>query len=76
MHACVHVSFLCVYVGMYTYIHTCVRHLWNIVLFRAGETLHTVKLIAFELAGEDRERRKNPVVSRLKIAFYVLHKRG
>ncbi len=28
-----------------------------------------VKLIAFELAGEDRERRENPVVSRLKIAF-------
>ncbi len=36
----------------------------------------TLKLIAFELAGEDRERRENPVVSRLKIAFYALHKRG
>jgi hypothetical protein len=35
-----------------------------------------LKLIAFELAGEDRERRENPVVSRLKIAFYALHKRG
>ncbi len=35
-----------------------------------------LKLIAFELAGEDREWRENPVVSRLKIAFYVLHKRG
>jgi hypothetical protein len=35
-----------------------------------------IKLIAFELAGEDRERRENPVVSRLKIAFYALHKRG
>jgi hypothetical protein len=36
----------------------------------------TMKLIAFELAGEDRDRRKNPVLSRLKIAFYALHKRG
>jgi hypothetical protein len=35
-----------------------------------------LKLIAFELAGEDRERRENPVVSRLKIAIYALHKRG
>ncbi len=35
-----------------------------------------IKLIAFELAGEDREQRENPVVSRLKIAFYALHKRG
>jgi hypothetical protein len=35
-----------------------------------------IKLIVFELAGEDRERRENPVVSRLKIAFYALHKRG
>jgi hypothetical protein len=35
-----------------------------------------VKLIAFELAGEDRERREKPVVGRLKIAFYALHKRG
>jgi hypothetical protein len=32
-----------------------------------------IKLIAFELAGEDRERRENPVVSRLKIAVYALH---
>jgi hypothetical protein len=34
-----------------------------------------IKLSAFELAGEDRERRENPVSSRLKIAFYALHKR-
>jgi hypothetical protein len=38
--------------------------------------LQSLKLIAFELAGEDRERRENPVVSRLRIAFYALHKRG
>ncbi len=36
---------------------------------------NVVKLIAFELAGEDRKRRENPVVSRLKIVFYALHKR-
>ncbi len=35
-----------------------------------------IKLIAFELVGEDRERRENPVVSRLKIAIFALHKRG
>jgi hypothetical protein len=35
-----------------------------------------IKLIAFELAGEDRDRRENPVLSRLKIAFFALHKRG
>jgi hypothetical protein len=35
-----------------------------------------LKLIAFELAGEDRDRRENPVLSRLKIAFFALHKRG
>jgi hypothetical protein len=35
-----------------------------------------IKLIAFELAGEDRNRRENPVLSRLKIAFFALHKRG
>jgi hypothetical protein len=29
-----------------------------------------LKLIAFELAGEDRDRRKNRVLSRLKIAFF------
>ncbi len=28
-----------------------------------------IKLIAFELAGEDRERRETPVLIRLKIAF-------
>jgi hypothetical protein len=35
-----------------------------------------IELIAFELAGEDRDRRENPVLSRLKIAFFALHKRG
>jgi hypothetical protein len=35
-----------------------------------------IKLIAFELAGEDRDRRENPVLSRLKIAVSALHKRG
>jgi hypothetical protein len=35
-----------------------------------------LKLIAFELAGEDRNRREAPVLSRLKIAFFALHKRG
>ncbi len=35
-----------------------------------------VKLIAFELAGKDRDRRETPVLSRLKIAFFALHKRG
>ncbi len=35
-----------------------------------------IKLIAFEMACEDCERRESPVVSRLKIAFYALHKRG
>jgi hypothetical protein len=35
-----------------------------------------IKLIAFELAGEDCGRRENPVLSRLKIAFFALHKRG
>ncbi len=35
-----------------------------------------LKLIAFELAGEDRDRRETPVWSRLKIAFFALHKRG
>jgi hypothetical protein len=35
-----------------------------------------IKLIAFELAGEDREQRGTPVLSRLKIAFYALHTRG
>ncbi len=44
----------------------------HIISFRL---LH-VKLIAFELAGEDRNRRENPVLSRLKIAFFALHKRG
>jgi hypothetical protein len=33
------------------------------------------KLIAFEFSGEDRDRRENPVLSRLKIAFFALHKR-
>jgi hypothetical protein len=36
----------------------------------------SLKLIAFELAGEDRDRREKPVLSRLKIAFSALHKRG
>jgi hypothetical protein len=31
-----------------------------------------IKLIAFELAGEDRDRSENPVLSSLKIAFFVL----
>jgi hypothetical protein len=35
-----------------------------------------IKLIAFELAGEDRDRRETPVLSRLKIAFFALHKRA
>jgi hypothetical protein len=35
-----------------------------------------IKLIAFELAGEDRDRRETPVLSRLKIAVFALHKRG
>jgi hypothetical protein len=35
-----------------------------------------IKLIAFELAGEDRDRRKNTGSSRLKIALFALHKRG
>jgi hypothetical protein len=35
-----------------------------------------VKLIVFDLAGEDRDRREPPVFSRLKIAFFALHKRG
>ncbi len=34
------------------------------------------KLIASELAGEDRDRRKTPVLSRLKISFFALHKCG
>jgi hypothetical protein len=40
-------------------------------VFRAG-----LKLIAFELAGKDRDRRETPVFSRLKIAFFALYKRG
>ncbi len=35
-----------------------------------------IKPFAFELAAKDRERRENPVLSRLKIAFYALHKRN
>jgi hypothetical protein len=35
-----------------------------------------LQLIAFELAGEDRDRRETPVFCRLKIAFFALHKRG
>jgi hypothetical protein len=46
------------------------------VLFGACTFLVHVKLIAFELAGEDRDRRENPVLSRFKIAFFALHKRG
>jgi hypothetical protein len=38
--------------------------------------LRHIKLIAFELAGEDRDRRQNPVLTHLKIAFFALHKRG
>jgi hypothetical protein len=34
--------------------------------------IYAVKLIAFELAGEDRDRREHPVLSRLKIAFFAL----
>jgi hypothetical protein len=45
------------------YIFLCVRHVCT-------------KLIAFEFAGEDRDRRENPVLSLLKIAFLALHKRG
>ncbi len=41
-----------------------------------GSELVGVKLIVFELACEYRDRRENPVVSRLKIAFFALNKRG
>ncbi len=41
-----------------------------------GPLVLCIKLIAFELAGEDRNRRENPVLSRLEIAFFALHKRG
>ncbi len=41
---------------------TCSRH----------EEDELIKLIAFELAGEDHDRRENPVLSRLKIAFFAL----
>jgi hypothetical protein len=47
-----------------TYVHACIQR------------LHSIKLIAFELAGEDRDRWENPVLSRLIIAFFALHKRG
>ncbi len=53
-----------------------------ILLYRRAFVLYyqdlllNVKLMAFELAGEDRDRRENPVLSRLKIAFFALHKRG
>jgi hypothetical protein len=61
---------------MHTYINTYMYvHGQNIQKFSVrGNTL--VKLIAFELAGEDRDRMENPVLSRLKIAFSALHKRG
>jgi hypothetical protein len=38
--------------------------------------MSTVKLIAFELAGEDRDRSENPDLSRFKIVFFALHNRG
>ncbi len=48
----------------YTYIHTPTYiYMWQCVL-------GCLKLIAFESAGEDRERRETPVLSRLEIAFF------
>jgi hypothetical protein len=35
-----------------------------------------IKLIVFELAGEDRDPTENRVLSRSKIAFFALDKRG
>jgi hypothetical protein len=73
----------------YTRIHTHTSReicSWGIKPFMAPITdaasvcivsLYTcIKLIAFELAGKDRDRRLIPVLSRLKIAFFALHKRG
>jgi hypothetical protein len=48
----------------------------SLSLYLSLDMLHvSIKLIAFELAGEDRDRRENPVLSRLKIAFSALDKR-
>jgi hypothetical protein len=55
----------------------CVEYIYIYIYMVCGCVLVLrVKLIAFELAGEDRDRRENPVLSRLKIAFFALHKRG
>jgi hypothetical protein len=40
------------------------------------QTNFYIKLIAFELAGEDRDRRETPVFEPLKIAFFALQKSG
>ncbi len=55
--------------------YPCVKRLQQTHLY-PRPCAQNVKLIAFELAGEDRDRRENPVLSRLKIAFFALHKRG
>ncbi len=60
--------FLSVCTMLYVYIHIYI-HIYIVASV-------TVKLIAFELAGEDRDRMENPVLSRSKIAFFALHKRG
>ncbi len=72
------------YIHTYTVIHQNIPSMLNWHATQHIKTyMHTyivvhisIQLIPFELAGEDRDRKENPVVSSLKIAFYALHKRG
>ncbi len=59
----------CIYIYIYTHTHTYIYTYDVCVCAVSMYAQIRAKLIAFELAGEDRERRENPVVSRLKIAF-------
>ncbi len=74
LNACMH-TYTCIHAHICVYCTRTCHHILTLTSVCATER-SSVKLIAFELAGEDRERRENPVVSRLKIAFYALHKRG
>ncbi len=80
MCICVHIQYTYVYAcgspwykfKAYTYVYCICTHMHIRICHRDIN----LKLIAFELTGEDRDRRGNPILGRLKIAFFALHKRG
>jgi hypothetical protein len=68
IHACLCRAVFILYQARFPYLYflasnTCILCPWM-------HTKYAIKLIAFELAGEDRDRRGNPVLRRLKIAFF------